>query len=92
MKELEGDPDDIFSIKAFREVLSTMFVHKANPFNSWEAIFDNLTIFVTFICGCYTFYLFCQTIYYVRAQSSLVDSHKYERYVRMSRDMKKLEI
>lgn len=72
--------------------MKAVFCAKSNPMNSWEAIFDNLTMFLTFALGCYTLYLFCQTVYYTRAQSSLVDSHKYDLYRAMSRDQKKLEI
>lgn len=65
-KALEGDPDDIFSIAAVKEVLGSFLLSKSNPFHSSEAMFDNLTILASLACGFYTIFLFCQTIYYVR--------------------------
>ena len=90
-KELEGDDDEIFSIKAFKDIIGSSFSAKSCPINSWEATLDNLTILVTLACGIYTLFLFTNTILYVRSQSSLVDSHKLERYNMMSKARKKAE-
>jgi hypothetical protein len=55
---VEGDPDDIFSLQAFKDVLGSVILAKSNPFCSKEAFYDHLTMLGLAGFGLYTLFLF----------------------------------
>jgi hypothetical protein len=90
-KEIQGDPNDIFSWSSLKEVLATFRLSRNNPLYSMEYFLDWLVFILTLVCGCYTCFLFFQTLWYVRTNSSLVDSHKRDRYYNMSKSDRREE-
>jgi hypothetical protein len=90
-KSVQGDPDDIFSWQGLKEVLATFRLSKNNPLYSTECFLDFFVFLLTFVCGCYTCFLICQTVWYIQTGTSLVDSHKRDRYYAMNKRDKKEE-
>ena len=90
-KSVQGDPDDIFSWTGLKEVMSTFRLSRNNPLYSMETFYDFIIFILTFTCGCYTLFLFFQTLWYVQTGTSLVDSHKRDRYYGMNKNDKKDE-
>ena len=61
----------------FREMA---LVPESSVFYSWANFLDFLVFLITILVGVYTGWLFGQTIYFIKCQSSLVENLKQERY------------
>mgnify|MGYP006102567317 CR=1 FL=1 len=78
-------PSEILSFRAFYDTIIGSEFGNDNPFKSFSAFFDILVIVATLALGCYTFGLFCTTVYYARKQSSMVDDHKKSKFLSLTK-------
>ena len=71
---------EIFSFASLKHMFNTISASKFSMFNSITSFMDAVIILLTIVCGCYTLFLACQTIWFQKHQSSLVDSMKVEHW------------
>ena len=85
-------PSEILSFQAFYDTIIGSEFENDNPLKSFSYFMDVVVIIATLILGCYTFGLFCTTMYYTYKQSSMVDDHKRSKFLRLSKsDQKALQ-
>lgn len=78
-------PSEILSFRAFYDTIIGTEWGNDNPLKSFSHFFDVLVVIATLILGCYTFGLFCTTVYYTYKQSSMVDDHKRSKFLSLSK-------
>ena len=79
--ELQQTGQDDFSVSGIIDgIKQSMYLEKSSVFYSWTNFWDMATLILTLICGLYALWLFIQTFYYVKQQSSLVEYFKQDKY------------
>lgn len=87
--EFEKQHPELLSWAILKDFLFNWEFSKYYFLHSWETFWDGFAIFLTFICGVYTFGLMVQTLNYVRNETSMIDDMKIKQYSKNRRAYKK---